>query len=107
VVASSPFLLNATIQHHPKKYHVTQPQIISNSIYADDIVIGTDSLDSAYQLYIDSNKIFKDGGFNLCKFTTNHVSLGEKLTQQKTLFLSVIMKIIPLMQNNSWPHPEQ
>ena len=45
-VSSSPFLLNATLQHHNiKKYAEAQPTVVENllkSIYVDDVVGGAE-----------------------------------------------------------------
>lgn len=67
-VSSSPFLLNATIQHHLDEHKLTFPnavEILSRSTYVDDIVSGVGTEKDAYQLYKDSKDFFREGGFNL------------------------------------------
>lgn len=81
-VSSSPFLLNATIGHHLKKYSLSHPQLVENlsrSIYVDDVVSGAENDDEAYQLCIESKRMLKTGGFNLRKFVTNSNQLQEKI----------------------------
>ena len=83
-VSSSPFLLNATIRHHIEKFSSSHPksaQSLLQSIYVDDIVYGADSEEHAYDLYGESKKILKEGGFNLRKFTTNSQQLQERIDQ--------------------------
>ena len=81
-VASSPFLLNATIQHHLNQYAVTHPEIVeqlSQAIYVDDVVSGAGDEESAYQLFAQSKQIFKESGFNLRKYITNSRSLQHRI----------------------------
>ena len=81
-VSSSPFLLNATVQHHLKQYVSSHPTLVSQitaSLYVDDIVSGAQNEQQAYQLYSEAKKIFQAGGFNLRKFVTNLHSLQNKI----------------------------
>ena len=81
-VASSPFLLNATVQYHVKSYEHTHPELVSQllrSIYVDDVVYGAPDVDKAYQLFESSKDIMRGGGFNLRKFLTNNPQLQRKI----------------------------
>ena len=81
-VLSSPFLLNATIRHHLKKYTSKLPETvkrISRSIYVDDIAYSADTEDLAYELYLESKSLLKEGGFNMRKFVTNSIDLQRKI----------------------------
>ncbi len=85
-VSSSPFLLNATIRHHLEAYRSTNPELgdlLSRSICVDDVVAGADSEDEAYQLYLDSKKILRQGSFNLRKFQSNSLRLQGRLDQRE------------------------
>ena len=85
-VSSSPFLLNATIRHHLKKYSSELPETvrkISLSIYVDNIAHGADTEDLAYKLYLESKSLMKEGGFNLRKFVTNSTNLQRKIEQHE------------------------
>ncbi len=73
-VSSSPFLLNATIDHHLKSFSFAKPELVKTlvqSIYVDNVIAGATDEDSALQLYQESKEILRKGGFNLRKFTTN------------------------------------
>ena len=73
-VSSSPFLLNATLQHHLNLYSNTHPELVeqlSKSTYVDDVICGARDTESAYQLYRESKAVLEEGGFNLRKFVTN------------------------------------
>ena len=81
-VSASPFLFNATVTHHLLRYHSSHPALIDTllqSIYVDDVTCGADSEEEAYQLYVQSKKIFAKGGFNLHKFITNSATLQSRI----------------------------
>ena len=85
-VSSSPFLLNATINHHVKKFSFSHPELVRQllqSIYVDDIMFGGNSDEEAYNLYVQSKDVFRKGGFNLRKFTTNSQALQERIDQNE------------------------
>lgn len=87
-VSSSPFLLNATVRHHLMKYSDVYPEVvkkISHSIYVDDIASGAETECDAYEMYCNSKKMFKDGGFNLRKFVTNSSDLQGRIDKNEQL----------------------
>ena len=88
-VSASPFLLNATINHHIEGYKATHPevvQLLKQSINVNDVVCGADSEHEAYVLYTRSKEILSHACFNLRKFTTNAPSLQTcQETAQKGL----------------------
>ena len=81
-VSPSPFLLNATIRHHLGKYCQTHPTLVKKlceSFYVDDLVTGAGDEEQAYQVFVQSRKMLKDGGFNLRKFCSNSLLLQTKV----------------------------
>ena len=81
-VSSSPFLLNATIQHHMEKYRTVDHIFVDKferSIYVDDVSFGADDEDKAFELYTKSKQWLMEGGFNLRKFVTNCSYLQERI----------------------------
>ena len=83
-VASSPFLLNATLRHHISKYATSQPHLVHcllSSIYVDDVVCGAKNDEDAYHLFLQSKQILREGGFNLRKFITNSKVLQHQIDQ--------------------------
>ena len=81
-MSASPFLLNATINHHLEKYCDDYPDLVNTlmrSIYVDDVTYGADGEDEAYKLHVLSKKVFADGGFNLRKFVTNSPILRQRV----------------------------
>ena len=74
----SPFLLNATIEHHIDGYKASQPevvQLLKQSIYVDDVVCGADSESEALSRYMRFKEMLSHACFNLRKFVTNAASL--------------------------------
>ena len=59
-ITLSPFLLNATIDHHLKSYSSEKTrlvEVLKESIYVDDIVTGSLDEDSALNLYKEAKDI--------------------------------------------------
>lgn len=87
-VSSSPFLLNATIRNHLKKYSSKEPEFVEiflRSIYVDDVSLGSDDEDGAFVLY---ESILAEGGFNLRKFITNPKGLQKRIEQSELRLVS-------------------
>lgn len=73
-VCSSPFLLNATLRHHPSQVVEEDPGIVSklkDDFLVDDHVTGEYNADSLYELYEKAKGRLASGGFNLRKWKTN------------------------------------
>ena len=88
-VNSSPFLLNATIVTHMEKFVKYQDVVNTflRDLYVDDSVTGAQSLTEAFELYLISKKLMKEGGFVLKKWTTNNDELRKKIhTAEKEIF---------------------
>ena len=57
-VTSSPFLLNATINHHVETFRKTDQTFVDkfpSSIYVDDLVSGCNDVQSTYEFYLKSS----------------------------------------------------
>ena len=83
-VSSSPFLLNATIRHHLESFASSHPKLVSDilqSIYVDDFVFGASDEESAWELSSNSKRVLRCGLFNFQKFTTNSLSLQERINR--------------------------
>ena len=85
-VSASPFLLNATIDHHLDEYKASHPevvQLLKQSIYVDDVVCGGDSESEAFSMYMHSKEMLSHACFNLRKFVTNAASLQALVNNQE------------------------
>ena len=107
-------MLNATLQHHFNKYVTLHPKMVNKltaSLYVDNVVTGAKDEEEAYQLYLESKSVFREGGFNLRKFVTNSDSLQLKIDEKERSIhsphddqLILQMKPIPRLH---WPQPNQ
>ena len=73
-VSSSPFLLNATINHHLETYRKADPQFVDkflSSIYVDDLISGSSDIGSTYDFYKKARHRLVVAGLRLRKFITN------------------------------------
>ena len=85
-VNASPFLLNATLRHHIKKYD-SDPTFVRNllhSFYVDDLVSGDSDLPKAFELYQKSKACLREGGFNLRKWRSNSHELVTMIHEEPT-----------------------
>ena len=81
-VSSSPFLLNATVNHHMETYRHMDPTFVDkflSSIYVDDVSLGGDDVDSTFELYLKSKLRLAEAGFKLRKFITNSAELQHQI----------------------------
>ena len=79
---SSPFLLNATIKHHLKKFPMSRAVYeLENNLYVDDLLSGSDSELESCQMYEESNEIMSKAGMNLTKWSSSSPVISEKMSK--------------------------
>ena len=76
--APSPYLLNATIQHHLTKQDDWISEDLQRSIYMDNVVTGTDTEPEALLYYTSSRNCFQKAGMNLRQWTSNSPALNRQ-----------------------------
>ena len=87
-VSSSPFLLNATIRHHLKKYeaaHRNHIMKLHRSLYVDNLACGAEDEEQAHQKFTVSKKILEEGDLTLGSFIVilQHCKPGSILMPAK------------------------
>ena len=85
-VSSSPFLLNATVNHHVEQCKEEDPnfaEIIQNLIYVDNLVSGGENVEETFKLYEHSKTRLAKANFNLRKISTNSEELQERICQSE------------------------
>ena len=70
-IICSPFLLEGTLKFHLQNEGSLVAQRIADNIYVDNVSIGTDSVEGAYQIYKEARSIFKKASMNLRQWTSN------------------------------------
>ena len=80
----SPFLLNGTLRHHLSKYEEVDPmfvQALKDSLYVDDLLGASSDEDQAHDLYQNTKKCLKEGGFEMHKWKSNCGELMKCIEQ--------------------------
>ena len=78
----SPAVLGAVLNHHISKYlghNSTTAEKLQMSLYVDNLVTSTPDIHSAYEFYLESQKIMAAGGMNLRKWHSNSSELLDKI----------------------------
>lgn len=86
-VTCSPFLLNATFEHHLSRYLKGEPELarrIIDSLYVDDLSTGEQTDDKAFATYLKLKEIMMMGGFNLRKWCSNSADLRSRIQSMES-----------------------
>ena len=104
-VSASPFHLNATIDHHIKKYELTDRPFVEKfrrSIYVDDLTVGSHDMESAYEFYIKSKVRLAEASFNLRKFDTNSPELRQRINYNERILCQGSSEESPSEAQSQW-----
>ena len=80
-IISSPFLLAGTIKYHLKSIGTSVASQISDNIYVDNVVLGADFVQDAYEMYLESKDIFKRASMNLREWVSNSLEFLDLLSE--------------------------
>ncbi|XP_065884078.1 uncharacterized protein [Dysidea avara] len=83
--ASSPFMLNATINLHLRKFHSPISDDIQKNIYVDNIISSCATEDHLIEYYHHSRSILRKAGFNLRSWASNSAALRQVATNDQTI----------------------
>lgn len=92
-IASSPFMLNATIELHLAKFdrdHTVKE--LETNMYVDDWLTGSDSEEELSEMMVKSTEIMQVGGFPLTKWISNSQQVREHL-QRSLIIRMKIMRV--------------
>ena len=79
-VKSSPFLLNATVAHHldvMSEHYEETASLLKGSMYVDDMILSSHSIDSISKILDESIQIFRDMQMKMHKFKSNVEDIGS------------------------------
>ena len=105
-VSASPFLLNATLDHHMAKFESVDQQFVNKfrrSVYVDDLASGAQNVDSAYNFYIKSKLRLAEASFNLRKFESNSTELRKRIAGNEQSLCQEPSTTKPQSQLNNLP----
>ena len=77
-IISSPFLLGATIESHLETYDNELASNLKDDIYVDNVITGTNNIESAVNLYHEAKSIFHEASMNLREWVSNGKSVHRK-----------------------------
>ena len=86
-LTQSPFILDATLQHHLQKYIDTLKELIKkvmDDFYVDDLISGGDDVTEVKSLKDTTTQIFREAGYVLHKWQSNHPELEENDSAQNS-----------------------
>ena len=104
----SPYLLNATVQHHLASFPLTNTvEELKENLYVDDWLSGADSDYEACQMFSEACEIMKKAGMQLSKWNSNSEKVSDQFSKEisvkheKPDFVKILgMKWLP--HNNSF-----
>ena len=83
-VKASPFIATSVLQKAADDMTLKYPLasgIVKSSFYVDDLLTGSDSVDSTYELWKQSTELCKDAGFILRKIRSNSPELLHRIPE--------------------------
>lgn len=83
-IISSPFLLNATIKLHLSNSTSDSVRKLANDIYVDNLVTGTNDIQSAKTLYKDTKLAFQQISMNMREWSSNSEELMQYIEDKNT-----------------------
>ena len=104
-VSASPYLAVRMLQQCAEDHAQGQPeaaQHIKSSFYVDDLLAGASSVEAALQLHSELRKIFKQGGFQLCKWRSSSPSVMKKILAE----LHETLLVKEMAESESATHPK-
>lgn len=94
-VISSPFLLHATIKYHLQNRNSPISHQIHNNLYVDNLVTGTNDLETALSLYKKAKIAFNQLSMNLRAWNSNNKEFMSAIarkdkTEQKSHIVHIL-----------------
>ena len=84
-IICSPFLLAGTIKYHLRQIYTSVASKISDNIYVDNVMLGANSVQDAYEMYLESKDIFKRASMNLREWISNSLEFLKLLPESETV----------------------
>ena len=99
--ASSPFMLNATINLHLSKFQCHVAANIKENIYVDNILSGCNTEAEILEYYSQARSIMGQAGFNLRSWSSNNNTLQKVTSDDKTIDPNTTVNILGLRWNTA------
>ena len=96
---SSPFMLNAVLQYHLRRYNSDVSRDMQSNLYVDNVVSGCNSEQTAVNYYREARSIMPSARFNLCSWSSNSTALKAIATQDNTVDNNMVDNVLGLRWN--------
>ena len=96
---SSPFMLNAVLQHHLKQHTSAMSHDMQANLYVDNVISGCDTEQEAVKYYKEARTIMSSANFNLQSWSSNSAELKAIATQENAYDDSTSVNILGLRWN--------
>ena len=83
------YLLNAILHHHLKKPKDKDPGFageMQSSLYIDDLVSGSGTVEEAYSMFMKAKRRLREAGFHMHNWETNRKELREPFKREEITF---------------------
>ena len=94
-VNSSPFLLNAVLRHHIRKYETVDHEFVSklmNNFCVDDLVSGCRDSKEAFAFFEKAKERMNEGSFKLRKWKTSDSALAKAIYESDNMMEEKIIQ---------------
>ena len=81
-IISSPFLLGAAIESHLETYDNKLASKLKDDIYVDNVITGTNNIESAVQSYHGAKSIFREASMNLREWISNDSFVNQFIANE-------------------------
>ena len=96
--APSPFLLSATVRYHLNEKDNWITKDLTENLYMDNVVTGTNRDDKALEYYSLSRSYLQEAGMNLRQWTSNSTALNRR-AQEDNAHAAQTTKLLGLTWN--------
>ena len=96
---SSPFMLNATLDHHLNSHTSEVSTNMKENLYVDNVISGCQSEEAIIQYYTTARTIMREANFNLRSWASNSRQLQITAQADHTLDLNTTVNLLGLQWN--------
>lgn len=97
--SSSPFMLNATLDLHLKKFPSSVAKDMKSNLYVDNLISGCNSEQQLMDYYIQSRSIMNQAKFNLRSWSSNSQKLRANAESDQTSDSNTCVNLLGLRWN--------
>ena len=89
-IVCSPFLLEGTLRFHLRNIGTPVAKRIADNIYINNVTIGAESEEEAYDTYREARAIFQKASMNLKEWISNSQECLDRLYEDQRLTKPIV-----------------